>query len=318
MKKFLVAAVLTITLFVYPLDLFAQEEQKAPQEVKTADESQRPQKYVYETPTVQKFSRLYWALNMMDIKNDKLVDNFLMINECDIYKDYFFNEFEWKTIRQSGRQFLEQNKDKFPLRFEIVQPLFFGEYNMERKSFEILPAYQMKNTLRLEVLPNDYATPVCLNDQSNSIKKIEGYPLGVIIEFNRPIHLMEVQVEPDVAKKFIDAKMEAFKKLKEQNQNAANMSKLREAYVFAQVKFFAYKETSTNSDGIPVAETMAVLEGLEVYADRNKKQLLFAQNFRKARPKQKKAATPETETTETPATTGTPPVTSEPIERPTQ
>jgi hypothetical protein len=242
-------------------------------------------KYIYEKPTRQKFSRLYWSLGMLDIKDDESIDNFLQINECDIYKDYFYNEFEWKNVRESGRMFLTENKNKFPIRFEVVQPLFLGEYNLQSKDFEIMPDYQIKETTRIEIFPNDFADVVCQDDGSGKVSQIKNYPIGIVAEFNRPLNLVSIPVAPDLAKYYIEEKMKYFKNLRSSQQTQENLYNTRDAYIFMHIKFFAYKDTYTNRDNYTMAEIMAVLEGFEVYADRDKKLLLWTQDFRKKKAK---------------------------------
>jgi hypothetical protein len=281
--KFLLSAFLLTALLCPSSDAFATGETKTN---KTTTEIKAGEaKYIYERPSRQKFSRLYWALGMLDLKEDKSVDDFLQINECDIYKDYYYNEFEWKNVRESGRQFLAENMNKFPLRFEVVQPLLLGEYDLQTESFEILPDYQIKETSRIEVFPQDYADIVCQDDGSGRIQQIENYPIGVVAEFNRPLNLVTVPVPDALARAYIEEKLATFKKLRADRQNQENLYNFRDAYIFMHMKFFAYKDQFTNNENYRMAEIMAVLEGFEIYADKEKKMLLWSQDFRKKKSK---------------------------------
>src|SRR5262245_27980767 len=121
MKKFKLLLVLLVALGLASDAAAQQEREIKPTQVAPATERQEsaptaaeeelagevdntPQ--YYEEPTVQKFSQLYWAISKLDPTNDTDIDNFLMINECDIYREYAHNEFEWKEIREAGRQFV--------------------------------------------------------------------------------------------------------------------------------------------------------------------------------------------------------------------
>ena len=86
-SKFLTPLIFALTLL--PILAYAQDA-AAPSA--NAD-------YIYEQPTYAKLAQLYWALSKLDPKKDTDIDNFLLINECDIYKQYRSNEFEWKDIR---------------------------------------------------------------------------------------------------------------------------------------------------------------------------------------------------------------------------
>lgn len=280
-RKFLFPALLAATLLLAaPAWAASAATSPATTEIKAGEA-----KYIYEKPSRQKFSRLYWALGMLDLKDDKHVDNFLQINECDIYKDYYYNEFEWKNVRESGRQFLAENMNKFPLRFEVAQPLLLGEYDLQTESFQILPDYQIKETARIEVFPQDYADVVCQDDGSGRVKQIDGYPIGIVAEFNRPMNLVTIPVPDALARAYIEEKLTVFKKLRADRQNQETLYNFRDAYIFMHMKFFAYKDQFTNNENYRMAEIMAVLEGFEIYADKDKKMLLWSQDFRKKKSK---------------------------------
>lgn len=237
-------------------------------------------RYIYEKPTRQKFSRLYWALGIPDLKNDVHVDNYLMINECDIYRDYYHNEFEWKEVRESARKFITENKTRFPLRFEVMQPLRFGEYHLDTKRFDILPEFQMTETTRLEVFPVDYDKSICIDDRTNRVEKLEGYPIGVIANLNRPLNLISIPTSEALSRQYINQKMQAFKKLPIEQQTQKNLYALRDGYISFKIKFFSFKsQAQDNTSGFIMAEIMGVLEGVEVYADKEKKILLWSQDF---------------------------------------
>ena len=244
--------------------------------------------YVYERPTFEKFSQLFWALSKMDINKNADVDFFLMINECDIYKDYFHNEFEWQTIRQSSKEFLTQNKSTFPLRYEMMQPLKLGEYNTKTEKFEIMPEYQIKNTRRFEIMANNYTADIC-NYGNRAGEEIPGYPRGLLIELTRPIMITSLPVDPVNARLYIEEKLKSFKGLQAQHQNVSNLYLARDAYLVMKIKFFAYrKDLQSKASGYQLAEVLGILEGIEVYADRKKKKLLYVEDYRR-KPKVKKA-----------------------------
>lgn len=238
--------------------------------------------YIYEKPTRKKFSRLYWALGMLDPKVDVNIDNYMMFNECDIYKEFYFNEFEWKEIREGARSFLINNHKTFPLRFEYVQLIQLGEYDLQRQIFEIQPEFRIIETTRVEVMPEDYGQHACLQAGAVFLEnRISGYPIGVIAELNRPLNIAAIPVNESLAKEYIEEKMLSFKKLSESKRNLANLYYYRDAYIFMQMKFFSYKGQVMNGEGAAMAEILAVLEGIEIYADKDKKKLLWAQDFRR-------------------------------------
>ena len=109
--------------------------------------------YIYEELTMDKLSQLYWAMSaeMLDIDDDSDIDHFLRINECDIYRDYSHNEFEWKGVREAGRDFIRKNIDEFPVRFVIMQPILLSDYEFEKEGFNVQEDYKIDNVKRFVV-----------------------------------------------------------------------------------------------------------------------------------------------------------------------
>ncbi len=252
---------------------------------KPVEKMGKQEKLIYESPTRKKFSRLYWALGILDPTVDDNIDNFLMINECELYKSNFFNELQWKGIREAGRKFLTDKRKDFSMRYEIVQPLYLGEYDTKLKSFHVLPEYQIKDMSRMEVFPEDYTETVCLDDGSGRVTQVPGYPIGIIAEFNRPLGIVSIPVEEQLARLYIEDKMQIFKKLDPRKQTQENIYSFRDAYLFMNIKFISYKKSVVTPSNYEMAEIMTVLEGFEVYADKEKQMLLWAQDFKKKKQK---------------------------------
>lgn len=273
----LTALFLLITAF--SVTCYAQSESRpetiAPDSKAEPDEDEV--KYIYETPTMEKLSQLYWALDMLDINNDRYIDNFLMLNECDIYKDYINHEFKWKKIREDARDFIRNNKSGFSLRFEVVQPLRLGEYDFEKQSFDIIDKYKIKGVGRFEVYAEDVYDSLC---GSRSDGKIEGYPRALIVEFSRPVQLESIPVSPEKADKYISEKLNRFKDLSESRQMTYDLYDYRKAYLVMKIKIFANRGEIKAAQGLQFADMFAVLEGIDVYADYNRENLLYSENYR--------------------------------------
>ncbi len=235
--------------------------------------------FIYEEPTMKKFSQLYWAISRLNLDNTVHLDNFMMINECEIYNDYFNHEFEWLQVRESTKSYIEANKKKFPLRFQFTQPLRLGEYDIGKKEFEVFEEYQIQNTRRFEVRASDSRLKIC-----GKREVIEGYPRGLMVELSRPFEFSSFALEPEIANRFISEKLERFKALnKNQQSRRGNVFMTRDAYLVMKVKVFASKGEVRTQEGEFIAHVLGVLEGIEIYSDQNKYNMIYEENFRKNR-----------------------------------
>jgi len=241
--------------------------------------------HFYEKLTFPKVSQLYWALNKFGLRDDAAIDSYMMINECDIYQNYARNEFEWKNIRESGRQYIKNNIKDFPTRFEIIQPLNFAEYDFEQQVFDVWQPYKIDNIRLLEVVVPGVDEKIC---GTVSARDLPSYPKKFVTELARPISVVSVKVPQNKAKYFIEQSNKRIS-ARDQNNNAAAFDsekryQARQAFLVLKVKYFALsdedakKSSASASDPIKI---LAVLEELEIFGDKNRKFLLYKEQFRK-------------------------------------
>lgn len=245
---------------------------------------QSQRQYIYESPSLKTLSHLYWAISYLDIENDTHVDNFMKINECDIYKNFFGSEFEWKDIRKAAREFIMANKAEFPTRFELTQEIGLQEYDMKREAFKIDPGYQIQAVRRFEMQASDSTSKVVCMDRS---MEIDGYPKGLLLELSRPFSLTFAPAPKDIAIAYIAEKDEILKKWKDKGRTKKRIFDIRKAYIVMQIKIFAHRKLVKNSVGRRALQVMAVLEGYEIYGDVGRKQLFYAKNYVKKKDEQK-------------------------------
>ncbi len=249
----------------------------AKRKVKGGDKA--PDMYIYETPTVKALSHLFWAVNMYNVEDDEAIDEFMRINECEMYRNFSSDELEWGKIRKATGDFLVENKGDFPTRFEFLLPLKLGDYNKEKGVMEIQEEYKIKNSRRFELVASDYreANVPCVKGHNIAV----GYPRAIILEFSRPFNLTSFPVEKEKATKYIKSKLDLMKSKYDPRAHSKKLAlKLRNAYLLIKVKIFTYGKIlkSTTIEGRSV-QMIGVLEGYEIYEDQGRENLFYAQNY---------------------------------------
>ena len=232
---------------------------------------------IYEMPTLKSLSQLYWALNKFDPSDDKAVDNYLMINECDLYTDYAQNEFEWTGIREAGRVFLMDNRQDFPLHFEYIQPIQFAEYDLDTGLFDIWEPNKIHGIRRFEVMAEDVYEDVCGMSYGWDL---HGYPKGLHVELNRPFTLDQVAVKPEAAKEFIELKQEIMNRIGYKIYKKEDLYEARDAYLVMKIRMFSYKAEEKLRE-VKLARVLGVLEGYEIYGDLGRNLLMYSENYRR-------------------------------------
>ena len=246
---------------------------------KVTAESEASRNYIYEEPTVKNMSHLFWAVGLYKLEDeiDEDIDEFMRINECEIYKDYSTDELEWSQITEATRGFLRDNKNDFPTRFEFMLPLKLEDYNNKRQAFEIQDKYKIEGLRRFEVYATDFKMPPCTRDHRID----RGYPRVLVLEFSRPFTLMHVPMSKSTAMDYMKRKIAPInRRYKKIEKTRARILAYRDAYLVLKVKMFTYgKLLGRTRYGVNTVQMLSVLEGFEIYDSRDKERLYFTENY---------------------------------------
>ncbi len=243
-----------------------------------------PQQDEYVPATVENLSKLYWAIGKMDIDDPKLIDYYLLINECKLYLQYYNNDFEWSKIREATRQYILENLDEFPTRIEIMTPLRLGRYNMEKQVFEIAEKYKISGMRRLDFAMNVFGR----KETCTKVGQIYEYPDNLIIILNRPLEMEQVPVKPELAQLYIE---DARKQYDNLDLDYQMREYERTAFLRLKVRITQYKNTAHLSGGAIRAVVFGRLEGYEVYADPEKLKPLYIKDIQSRRFRRLRKAT---------------------------
>lgn len=260
---------LSVLIFSFNTPLtYAQEAEDQPQEEKSEE---------YVEATLENFSRAYWRFRKFDIEDRDAIDNYMRINECDLYREYYHNEFEWSGIRNATKEFLIANKKKFPENFQFVQPISLGEYDFEKKGFNVAKEYRLNGVKRFEIASKSVGVDVCGDNMP-----IHNYPKVIALELTRPLIFEFFEVDPELAEEVLAEKMDDYENLPAANKTRQSFLEAREVVMVAKVKMFAYKPSDFQSrHGYYLAKMLGILEEIEVYADKDRKQLLYRKDLRR-------------------------------------
>jgi hypothetical protein len=235
--------------------------------------------HFYDDITISRLSQLYWKLEKFHLSDNSAIDNYLKINECDIFLQYSMNEFEWRGIRERAREYIKNNVESFPYRFKYVQPLRLRDFNFETNIFEIDPMYQIDGIRKFEVVSTDFQEMPCGVKNFSQVPDVEGYPKALLVELTQPLDFKGVPMRPEKAREYVEKKMIDYESLIEQQRTRENMYSLRTAYIVMKIRIISYKGMERIENGRHRATVYAFLEGYEVYSDLDHTDLLYYENF---------------------------------------
>ncbi len=268
MIRFLAFAAAAFLAFSVPA--YAQIEANGMLEAKESVTGKKGE--IYHKPTFENLSKLYWALAKFDLSDEQALDNFLKINECDLYKTYYSDDIEWHKVRQSMREYIEKNIADFPVRYEVATPFFVSRYDPVNKRFDVDNSLVKINGVRNTESYYNTSKMTCEGHEG----EIEGYPRNLAFSLNMPIELPFIHMEPELAALYLEEAKKVFEGT--MSQGAQNQKYQRGMFLKMKVRVSSFMKEISTMDGSK-ALVQAVLEGIEVYADPELEKLIYYRDY---------------------------------------
>ncbi len=228
---------------------------------------------IYVDPNYKNLSQLYWAVARLDINDDEMIDNYLMINNCELYEEYILNDFEWKTIRESARNHILKNITTFPTRIQTMIPITLGDYNTVTEVFDLDEENVIDARTRFSIDMNRD-----LNVCGRPASKMEGYPLNIQLNTMVPFSIRNISIPPSLAKQYlaiVDKRFESYAPRQKKKLYT------REAYMNVNISIMGNLGTAKDRQGENRAILSGEIDSYEIYADPDKELLLYKKQVRK-------------------------------------
>ncbi len=204
-------------------------------------------------------SKLYWALGMLDEKNDASVEQFLFINDCDMFNKFSSDPEQWASLKEATRQMLCKGKEKFPDPFR--NPAAGSDCRLrsgEKRNSAVDPASGLANLQTLDISSNA-GVDVCGSKQD-----FKSYPRGLTVNLVQPFALKAIPASPEL--------VEFYNKQKTYGKVMV--------YLRLKTRMGEYIDTAQGKGGWHAVVTGAV-DGYEIYSDAKESKILFAQDLPK-------------------------------------
>jgi len=225
----------------------------------------------YINASIQNLSKLYWKKNTLDINNDEAIKNFLIINECSLYEEFYKDDFEWKRIHDAARAMLKENKESFSDKFKILLPVNLGRYDIEKKGFPISESTSFTDLRRIE-LGSGYQGEIC-----GIRRDIKYYPRNIVLSLSRPFDFNFIPLDEHIAQAFI---------IKRKYDNSSvnylkNSIKDYDRPVFTRLRISltSYQGQTKGTNNSTLAVMFGKIDGIDIFEDPYEKNLLTSVNF---------------------------------------
>jgi hypothetical protein len=205
---------------------------------------------------LQYLTQSYVKLTGVDLADDKLVDDFAIINYCNAVQQYYRDEFAWRRAREAIRTVIIRNMENYPEYFFIVGTLPIGRYDFEKKAFMLDPNYVMRRTGLFRAFDRNF---------SCGTFSVDRMPLEYTFRLTNPITLDRIEVPEDKA-------FEITRKL----DTDANLARIVHVAFYLRVNDFStIYAGQTNTVAAASANVRAQLLSMRVYLDKERKHMIF-------------------------------------------
>ena len=240
---------------------------------------------IYIEPTLDHLADLYWSLGRVDLNSNDDVDNYMMIRECDIYLKYYHNDLEWAQVREAARQTISDKLALFSRKFEIMIPVGVGKYDDVTGIFPLELDSQRIDIKKFVVDYNSPGKEVCGYQQ-----KIKNYPKNLVLLFSKPWTIKEFPVPAEKASQYIDFTREYI-------LSRPDLTLDKQFKRYERIAYLRLKVTVMNFGDVDIpqylpeqyASVYVNLDGYDVYADKEKKILLYSRDVEYQYPRAGKA-----------------------------
>ncbi len=156
---------------------------------------------LYAQTTLDNLVKSYFLLTDLDINDNNIIDQYMMVTECELFKQFYTNDFEWNKVRGATRDFIKLNKAHFPKRFEFIQPLYLDRYDFKVGGFFLMPQSKLLSVTRLQISGNRLNEYPCVKQSSkyNEYKM----PVNAVLNMERPLNYNFVRAAPELADEYL-------------------------------------------------------------------------------------------------------------------
>lgn len=192
----------------------------------------------YKAATLKNISQLYWRFGLPHESSNNDVNMYFRLHECEIYKRFSYNEFEWHPIYTTMVDYLKKNKDSFNNKFYYVIPIKLGDYQFEKSQFPVNDEV-LSGGVRKFVPENDpeyWPTANC--NVSMDLEK--SYPFNIAIQFQRPLFIDSVAATRTQGARMVE------------RWSKKTLEKERYAYMRIYITFMRLQNESFRKNPVPV------------------------------------------------------------------
>lgn len=211
---------------------------------------------VYKRASLQNLSQSFIKLTGVDLNDDHLIDDFAIVNYCDLYRQYYADEFSWRQAREAFRRVIQRELESYPENVYLLGTISIGRYDFARKAFMLDEGSKFERTGVFRFQDRGFNCPGA---------PVQQLPLVYHFRLTNPITLDRLEIPED--------KAATIRQIMEQERNRD-----RKVYVTFFIRINDFTSQGGTGNVAIRATTRATLMSMRVYLDRQRKIQIFEYN----------------------------------------
>lgn len=90
---------------------------------------------IYVHPTWDNLLKTLVRYGALDLTEDRIVDEYAIVTDCDIFKTFVGNDFRWNQVRDTMRESVQMNLTHFPTAYVYEDKFALSYYDFQQQMF---------------------------------------------------------------------------------------------------------------------------------------------------------------------------------------
>ena len=99
----------------------------------------------YAKPSWSNLVQTLVRFNAVSLSSDRLLDEYAMITDCDLYKGFYSDDFKWNKVREAMRQSVQLNIATYPTSYHYDTTLQLDRYDFHDQLYRFTPRTTIRN-----------------------------------------------------------------------------------------------------------------------------------------------------------------------------
>ncbi len=154
-------------------------------------------KHIYAKPTRDNIMKAMLRAQALDATNPGVQTDYLLLNECQIFRDNYRDDFRLQQIRKAVLETITLNRAGWPDAFMFVTPMKLDQYDFNQQIFAFRDEVRLKNVNSFKLMEG--SRDVCMAGQT-----APRVPTNASVRIDQPVTLPGIPLNQNQGKILLD------------------------------------------------------------------------------------------------------------------